>query len=82
MRLVRAAAVQNRPQDVNAAASESDHGLVVAFSFLTLALIEQPAVGGLKRAERGLVKDAFECAITSGCATLEAHLARLSQYGG
>ena len=81
MRLVGAPAVQDRPQDVDAPPSERNDGLVVTFSFLTFALIECPAIGGLERAERGLIEDAFERAIASGRAALEAYLARLSQHG-
>ena len=45
--------MKHGPEDVDASASEGDEGLVVAFSFPPLAVVEG-AGGGAQRAEGGL----------------------------
>ena len=47
-------------EDVDASAREGDQGLVVAFSFSPFAIIKGGAVGGVQRAEGGLVEDALQ----------------------
>ena len=72
--------LEHGPEDVDASAREGDEGLVVAFSFSPFAIVEGAAVGGVQRAEGGLVEDALQGLIAAGRSLEKADLAGLPQH--
>src|SRR5512134_1039570 len=72
--------LEHGPEDVDASAREGDEGLVVAFSFSPFAIIEGAAVGGVQRAEGGLIEDALQGLIAAGRSLEKADLTGLPQH--
>lgn len=59
--LVGLSVAEDRVEHVDLASGQGDEGLVAAFAFGSLAVVEGPRGGvALDGAERGLVEDAFE----------------------
>ena len=74
------AGMEDGPEDVHAPSCEGDDGLVVAFTLASLAFVEGSAVVMVKRAECGLVEDAFESLVAAVGPSEEAGSARLAQH--
>src|SRR6266511_270278 len=72
--------MEHGPEDVDPSASEGDEGLVVAFSFSPFAIVEGAAVGGVQRAEGGLVEDALQGLIAAGRSLEKADFTGLPQH--
>ena len=72
--------LEHGPEDVDASAREGDEGLVVAFSFSPFAIVEDAAVGGVQRAEGGLVEDALQGLIAAGRSLEKADFTGLPQH--
>src|SRR5579859_5362309 len=82
--LVAPSVTDQGPQDVDASACKSEHGLDVPFALGALAVIERTGVGVEPDADqRGGVEDALESSVVlAGAVEVAADLARVPWCGG
>src|ERR671939_647782 len=79
--LERAAVAEHGVQNVDSASCQGEDGLVVSFAFGSFAVVEGAAGGVVKRAECGLVEDAFEGLVAASGALEVVDLSGLSEDG-